>query len=125
MNEAYFNRTQLQTKAVSRGVVRVMARLLILSLLTLNAAWATDTCTLTGCTNDGTYSSVAADEPSPVHPAVPGLDCDDWCNACVSHIAFPNTPSLAKQTPAGFIGKSIGESYSSRIATPPTHPPIV
>ncbi len=109
---------------MSRTLVLTMVHLLIASLITLNIAWAADNCALTGCADEGSRFSVSTDDSAPAGQSTPGLDCDNWCNTCVSHVALPNVFSPSKCVPAVFDGISIRGTYSSLAASPPTHPPI-
>jgi len=109
---------------MSRALILTMVRLLIVSLFTLNMAWAVDSCAISGCADKVSQLSISQDDSVPADQPTPGLDCDDWCNACVSHIALPNIFSLSKYVPAVVDGNSISNSYSSLVASPPTHPPI-
>ena len=67
---------------------RFIAQLLIVSLPTLNIAWAVDACVLTDPgASGGTY--VQVDGEPPVDPANAGIDCDDWCHAWANPVALP------------------------------------
>lgn len=105
-------------------MVRFITQLLIVSLLTLNIAWAADECAFTEPGQAGGLS-LQADGLSPSDPADAGLDCDNWCHAWISHIALPDTI-----VPDGYTPTILGSDfrvfpYSSLAIPPPFHPPIV
>lgn len=104
------------------AMVRLIAHLLIVSLLTLNIAWAADECAF----NDpGQVRGVLlqVDAPSLDFLKV-GLDCDDWCQAWVSPVALNRSVVTHLYIPATISGGSYTFSYSSLSIPPPSHPPI-
>ena len=111
------------TGAMSRAMILVMARFLVIALTTVNFAWAIDNCTLAGCGDPGDDTSVSGDYSTPSSPSIPGLDCDNWCNGCVSHVALANVISLAKIPTTVYYNTPANDSHYSRSASPPTHPP--
>ena len=105
-------------------MVRFIASLLIVSLLTLNVAWAVDECAFT---DPGEPSGVShlVDCQVPADPSSAGPDCDDWCPAWVSSIALPGGSIVPDSfTPATLQGGFYVPSYSSLALQPPFHPPI-
>ena len=104
-------------------MTRFIAQLLIVSLLTLNIAWALDECALTDPA-DTSGLSVQADGQSPVDPANAGLDCGDWCHAWVNPVALLGSIVPDGYTPATINGGPCALSYSSLPIPPPFHPPI-
>ena len=102
---------------------RFIAQLLIVSLLTLNIAWAVDACVLTDPgASGGTY--VQVDGEPPVDPANAGIDCDDWCHAWANPVALPGAI-----VPDGYASSTLNGgfytlSYSSLAIPPPFQPPI-
>lgn len=105
-------------------MIRFIAQLLIVSLLTLNIAWAVDECAIA---DPGQVNGVLlpVDDQSPDSPNT-GLDCDDWCHAWVSPVALTRNSVPAVFIPATIIsGGAYILSYSSLPVPPPYHPPIV
>ena len=102
---------------------RLIAQLLIISLLTLNAAWAADECAFTALDDAGSLSS-QIDDKSPPNNSGTKFDCDDWCHAWVTVVALPGAIILASYTPATINGGFNILPYSSLTASPPFHPPI-
>lgn len=103
-------------------MIRFVAQLLIVSLLTLNIAWAMDACAFS---DPGQVGGVLlqTDDPSPDSPNA-GLDCDDWCHAWVSHVALTRSSIPAIHIPAIITGGFYLFSYSSLPIPPPFQPPI-
>lgn len=104
-------------------MIRFIVSLLVVSLLTLNFAWAFDKCAFTDPGEPGglTYQ---VDDQGPVDPANAGPDCDDWCHAWVNHIALPGSIVPDRHPPATIQGGFYTPSYSSLALPPPFHPPI-
>jgi len=104
-------------------MVRFIASLLIVSLLTLNFAWAVDECAFT---DPGEPSGVShlVDGKVPADPSNAGPDCADWCHAWVNPIALPGSLVPDSYTPATIQGGFYIPSYSSLPIPPPFHPPI-
>jgi|GEM_PF-2125441 len=101
---------------------RFIAQLLIVSLLTLNIAWAVDACVLTDPGAPG-GTSVQVDGEPPVDPANAGIDCDDWCHAWANPVALQGA-----FVPDGYASSTLNGgfytlSYSSLAIPPPLHPP--
>ena len=102
-------------------MVRFIVQLLIVSLLTLNIAWAVDECAFT---DPGQTNSVfQIDDSSPDTPNG-GLGCDDWCHAWVNPIGLTGSSILDVYILATFSGGACILSYSSLSISPPFHPPI-
>lgn len=106
-------------------MIRFIAHLLILSLLTLNIAWAVDACAFTDPADSvHVTASLQADTQTPVDPARPGLACDDWCHAWVGHVAVVDQSHFAPDVMSVFPAIVSACRYSSRLISPPFHPPI-
>lgn len=105
-----------------RAMVRFITQLLIISLLTMNIAWAVDECAFTD-PGQGGGALVQNDDQSPDSPNT-GLDCDDWCHAWVGHNALMRSPLPEACIPTVITGGSYLLSYSSLSIPPPFHPPI-
>lgn len=104
-------------------MTRFIAQLLIVSLLTLNIAWASDECAFTYPGAAGAMS-VHADDDSPANPSNADFDCDDWCYAWMNVVTLPGTIVLDAYTSATINGGYYTLPYSSLTAPPPFHPPI-
>ena len=105
-------------------MIRFIISLLIVSLLTLNVAWAVDACVFTGPGDIG-GSSIQADGQPPVDSANAGLDCDNWCLAWINLVALPGSIVPDGYTPATIQGGFYALSYLALPIPPPFHPPIV
>ena len=108
---------------IIRAMSQFITRLLIVSLLTLNVAWAADGCAFT-FPGDAATASVHVDGDSPVNPSNADFDCDDWCHAWVTVVALLGTIILVSYTPATINGGFYTLSYSSLPIPPLFHPPI-
>jgi hypothetical protein len=105
-------------------VIKLTVQVLIISLLSLNIAWAVDECALTNPGEVGGLSIQNDTQPSD-DPINAGLDCDDWCHAWATPIALPSTIVHDGYTPDTINGNFYTLSYSSLPIPPPFHPPIV
>jgi hypothetical protein len=101
---------------------RFIAQLLIVSLITLNIAWAVDECTFSESGRE-IGALLHIDEQSPDAPNA-GLDCDDWCHARVSPAAMMGSCVQNVAITATISGGSYTFSYSSLSIPPPYRPPI-
>jgi hypothetical protein len=106
-----------------RTMARFIAQLLIISLLTMNIAWAVDECAFTDPGQEG-VTLVQTDDQSPDTPNA-GLDCDDWCHAWVNHIALTRSTLPEAHIPTVITSGSYLFSYSSLSPPKPFHPPII
>lgn len=104
-------------------MIRFITHVLILSMLTLNIAWAVDACAFTSPANP-THVSLQADDQTPVDPTNLGLACDDWCHAWVGHIALIEGPAYSFDMTSVFPNITYTPLYSSLKTSPPFHPPI-
>lgn len=106
-------------------MIRFVLHLLILSLLTLNIAWAADACAFTDpAESSQAAASLQTDKPTAVDPASPGLACDDWCHAWVGHIAVIDLSQSSVDPTRVFPAIAFSDHYSSQQIPPPFHPPI-
>jgi hypothetical protein len=105
-------------------MVRFIVQLLVVSLLTLNIAWAFDDCALTDPVQVSGVMLQAGDQFPDDSPGA-ALDCDDWCSAWFSPVALPGKIILHDFTPVTIIDSFYTLSFSSLPIPPPFHPPIV
>ncbi len=105
-------------------MTRFIAQLLILSLFTLNIAWAVDDCALAIPGEAGGLTIQIDAQPS-TDQANAGLDCDVWCHAWANPIDLPAAViadgcNISATINGGFYILS----YFSLPIPPPFHPPI-
>lgn len=107
-------------------MIRFIVRLLILSLVTLNIAWAADACALTNVVDSSPAVVLAGvDDSTSTDPFNPNLACGHWCHAWVSHLAILDAP-LTSFTASGICPLvAVTPPYTSLLISPPFHPPIV
>ena len=105
-------------------MIRFIAHLLIISLLTMNIAWAVDECAFTD-PSETSGMSVQADDKSPVNPSNTNFDCDDWCHTWANPVFLSGTLFLNDYIAITINGDFYTLSYSSLAIPPPFHPPIV
>lgn len=103
-------------------MVRLVAHLVIVSLLTLNIAWATDKCAFAD-PEQVREVLLLGDDLSPDSLEV-AFDCDEWCYAWISPVALHRSIVPLVSIPAIVIGGFDTFSYSSLSIPPPSHPPI-
>jgi hypothetical protein len=104
---------------------RFIAKLLIISLLTLNIAWTGDDCSFAALDNAGSQST-QIDDKSPTNLSDTNFDCDDWCHAWANPAALLGIVIVESNTPAATINSGFYKlSYGSLPIAPPFHPPIV
>lgn len=103
-------------------MVRFIARLLIVSVLTLNVSWAVDPCAFTEPRGDW---SLHSDGQPPDVPLNADLDCDHWCYAWVNPVAVLDASVLDGYTTAAIHDDLYAISYSRLAVPPPFRPPIV
>jgi hypothetical protein len=104
-------------------MIRLTVSLLIVSLLTLNIAWAVDECAFTDPGQAG-LSTLLADDQPPADPTNAGLNCDDWCLAWVSQLAPMTGGVLEAHITAIINDGALLVSYSSLPIPPSLQPPI-
>ena len=106
-------------------MIRMIARLVIVSLLTLNMAWAYDDCAF----SDPPSSGAGATQPLDPAPAkIPGIvpTCNHWCSGWMHLVTLPGSSALPPGLlPADFNGRLYVVQYVFLPAPPPTHPPSV
>lgn len=104
-------------------MVRTVAWLLIVSLLTLNMAWAVDACAF----SDPVGSDTDVTQPFDRAPAnTPGTipTCNHWCAGWMHLVTLPGSSVLPPGLlPADFNGRPYLDQYVFLPAPPPTHPP--
>jgi hypothetical protein len=105
-------------------MLRFIVQLLVVSLLTLNIAWAFDDCVLTDPVQVSEVLPQAGNQSPDNSPSIVP-DCDDWCPAWFSPVALPGINILDSYTPATIYDGFYILSYSSLPIPPPFHPPIV
>ena len=104
-------------------MARLAASLFILSLLTLNFAWAVEECAFTNPSQASGLSLLAGVQPS-AEPANADLDCDDWCLAWVSPVAPTGGGVSDVHITAIIPGDALLSSYISLTIPPSLQPPI-
>jgi len=104
---------------------RFIAQLLIVSLLSLNFAWAGDECEFSAL-DDASSLSAQINDKSPPNLSDTKFDCDDWCHVWANPAALLRIVILSNNTPVVTINSGIyALSYGSLPIPPPFHPPIV
>ena len=104
---------------------RFIAQLLIVSLLSLNSAWASDECAFSAL-DDASSLSAQINDRSPPSLSDSNFDCDDWCHVWASPAALLRMVILSSDTPVLTIDSDFYTlSYGSLAIPPPFHPPIV
>jgi hypothetical protein len=103
-------------------MIRFIAQLLIVSLFTLNFAWAVDECSFTNPEQVNDVLLQAGDTSPDSSNA--GLDCDDWCPGWISYITLKRNDAPGVYMHTSLSGSSYTFSYSSLSIPPPFHPPI-
>ncbi len=104
-------------------MIRIFTWFLIVSLLTLNMAWAVDACAFSDPSGSGTdvaqtFDPAPADSPSTL-PA-----CNHWCPGWTSVITLPASSVLLPSLLPTFDGGFGADLYFFLSTPPPTHPPI-
>lgn len=105
-------------------MLRFIAKLLIVALLALNFAWASDECAFIISDDSGGMYVQADQEPSS-SPSNTDFDCDDWCHVWANPVALHDTSISSSYNAVITVCGFITRSYCSRPITPPLHPPIV
>lgn len=103
---------------------RFIAQLLIVSLLTLNIAWAGDECAFVALDDASSVSTLIKDK-SPANLSDTSFDCDAWCHAWANPMALLGKIILSGSPAETINGDFYSLSYSSLPIAPPYHPPIV
>ena len=103
---------------------RFIAKVLIVSLLTLNIAWADDECAF-ALSGDNSYLPVQTGDESPDKSLETDFDCDDWCHVWANPIALLGAIVLNNHIPITTGTNRYIFSYSSLTIPPPFHPPII
>ncbi len=105
-------------------MIRFIVQLLIVSLLTMNIAWAADACAFTETSETNGIYFQASDQP-PADPINTAINCDDWCYTWVHPLALTSAIVPVVYIPATIDGGNDTLSYSSLPIPPPFHPPII
>jgi len=106
-------------------MLRFVSQLLIVSLLTLNIAWADDECAFS--TFNGSGNSISQiDDQFLANFSDTNFDCDEWCHVWSNPIDLLSTDDLDAYVPVAMINAGFYVfSYSFLPMQPPTHPPII
>lgn len=104
-------------------MVRIVAWFLIVSLLTLNVAWAVDNCAFIDPSDSNTGLAQTLD-PAPADSTNTIPTCNHWCPGWMHLVALSGSstllPGLLPATVEGVFG---ADPYFFLPAPPPTHPP--
>lgn len=104
-------------------MIRTVAGLLILSLLTLNMAWAKDACAFRDPPGSG-IGVAQPHDPAPANTPRTIPTCNHWCPGWMHLVTLPGASvPLPELGPAGFDGRAGADPYLFLPAPPPTHPP--
>lgn len=102
---------------------RITTWFLIVSLLTLNMAWAVDKCAFSDPSGSGTRVAQTLD-PAPADSTGTTAACDQWCPGWTSLVTLPGSSVLLPSLLPTFEGGFGADPYVFLPAPPPTHPPI-
>lgn len=103
-------------------MIRIFTWFLIVSLLTLNMAWAVDACAFSDSTNVGAGVTSTSDLAPDSTGTIPA--CNYWCPGWTSVVTLPGSSTLLPGIlPATFEGGLGADPYFFLPAPPPTHPP--
>ncbi len=105
------------------NMFRTVVWLVIMSLLTLNMAWASDSCALNDPSSSGTGQEQTLD-PAPVDSTGAMPVCNQWCPGWTSFVTLPVSSVLLPSLLPTFEGGFDADPYILLPASPPTHPPI-
>lgn len=97
--------------------------LLIVSLFTLNMAWALDNCALSDPSDAGTGMTQPFD-PAPADTTNVIPACNHWCPGWTSLVTLPSSAVLLPDLPLAFKSGFNSDLYLFLPAPPPIHPPI-
>jgi hypothetical protein len=103
--------------------IRLTVSLFILSLLTLNIAWAVEECAFTDPGQASGLPLLADGQPS-AEPENADLDCDNWCLGWVSPVAPVGGGVSDIHITAIITDDALLSSYSSLPIPPSLQPPI-
>lgn len=104
-------------------MIRIFTWFLIVSLLTLNMAWAIDTCAFSDPSGPGTDAAQTLD-PAPADSTHTLPACNHWCPGWTSVVTLPASPVLLPNLLSTFEGGFGADLYFFLPAPPPIHPPI-
>ena len=102
---------------------RTITWVLIISLLTLNMAWAVDACAFSDPSGSGTDVTQTLD-PAPEDSTSTLPACGQWCPGWTSLVTLPASPVLLPSLLSAFEIGFGADPYVFLPAPPPTHPPI-
>lgn len=103
---------------------RTITWFLVVSLLTLNMAWAVDSCAFSNPSDSGAGLAQPLD-PAPADPASTIQTCGQWCAGWTSLVTLPGSSEMLTSLLPTFEGGLGADLYVFLPAPPPTHPPIV
>lgn len=102
---------------------RTITWFLIVSLLTLNMAWAADDCAFSDPSGSGTDVAQTFDPaPADFTSTIPA--CNLWCPGWMSFATLPGSSVLLPGLLPSFEGRFGADLYFFLSAPPLTHPPI-
>lgn len=105
-------------------MVRMITSFIIVSLLTLNMAWAVDECAFSDPLDSGTGLTQTLDStPADSTGTLPA--CNYWCAGWTSFVTLPGSSVLLSSLLPTFEGGINTASYFFPTASPPTHPPSI
>ena len=102
---------------------RTITWFLIVSLFTLNMAWAIDNCAFSDPSDFGAGMTQPF-EPAPADSTSAIPACTHWCSGWTSFVTLPSSAVLLPDLPLAFEGGFNSDLYLFLPAPPPTHPPI-
>ena len=105
-------------------MVRMITWLIIVSLLTLNMAWAGDECAFSDSLDSGTGLEQTLD-PASADTTGTLPACDYWCAGWTSLVTLLGSSFLLSSLLPTFEGGIDTDPYFFPPTSPPTHPPII
>ncbi|MCW9025491.1 MAG: hypothetical protein OQK73_12535 [Gammaproteobacteria bacterium] len=103
--------------------VRFIVSVFIISLMTLNIAWATDECAIINPVKSNVLLFEVDNQDSV--DLLYGNNCDDWCQGWMNILALQYSCDTAGYTLDNTNSSFIVFSYYSLPIPPPFHPPII
>lgn len=116
--------TREKKHSIKNVMFRFIAHLLIITMLTLNIAWAGDECEFIAYDDSGSLSG-QLDNQTPPDFSNTKFDCDDWCHVLASPVALLRHSDANNFLPdIAVLNEFFMFSYCSLSIPPPYHPPI-